>query len=162
LLLPDVVKSVAAVEGYKGAELKAKVDAILAELFAFAAEANNQVPVVMQYCRRRIDRTLKKLDLSASIDVTTLAADYKAKTNSLDVAAIAKLATDNIQSAISTKNTEALLRSYDNKGILSIASKAKGLKVAQFEQWIVRTLRNNTAPSVSDAIRKALPLIVAS
>jgi hypothetical protein len=37
----------------------------------------------MRYCRRRIDRTLKKIDLSDAADVAALAADYSAKTGSL-------------------------------------------------------------------------------
>lgn len=55
-----------------------------------------------------------------------------------------------------------LLKWYDNKGILGMACKAKGTTKAQFEQWIVRALRNNTAPDVSEAVRKVLPAVVAN
>ena len=51
---------------------------------------------------------------------------------------------------------------YDNKGVLSIACKAKGTTKTLFEQWIVRALRNNKAPEVSTAIRNVLPIIVAT
>lgn len=93
--------------------------------------------------------------------MVTLAVDYAKKTSALDVAALAKMATDSIQTAIADKDVPRLLKWYDNKGILSIACKAKGTSKAQFEQWIVRALRNNTAPSVSDAVRRILPAVVA-
>ena len=115
----------------------------------------------MRYCRRRIDRTLKKIDLSAAEDVAALASDYAEKTDALDVATLAKMAADSIQKAIADRNAPELLKWYDNKGILSIACKAKGTTMVQFEQWVVRALRNNVAPAVSDAIREVLPAVVA-
>lgn len=115
----------------------------------------------MRYCRRRIDRTLKKIDLSVAPDVAALASEYAAKTDALDVATLAKMAADSIQKAIADNDVPELLKWYDNKGILSIACKAKGTTMALFEQWIVRALRNNTAPAVSDAIRKILPPVAA-
>lgn len=116
----------------------------------------------MRYCRRRIDRTLKKIDLSAAVDVASLALEYASKTSALDVADLAQMATNSIQSAITSKDASELLKWYDNKGILAIACKAKGTTKIQFEQWIVRALRNNTAPAVAKAIQRLLPAITAS
>lgn len=158
-LLPDVIEAIAREEGYKDGGLQTKRDQLLDELFLHAADPGNQDSSVMRYCRRRIDRTLKKLDLSAAVDIASLASDYSAKTNALDVIALAKVAVSAIQNAISNKNAAELLKWYDNKGILSIACKAKGTPKVQFEQWLVRALRNGTAPAVSDALRKHLPAI---
>jgi hypothetical protein len=72
------------------------------------------------------------------------------------------MVTDSLKRAVSEKNVFELLKWYDNKGILSIASKAKNTTKTLFEQWIVRALRNNSAPDVSNAIRKVLPTIVAA
>jgi hypothetical protein len=162
VLLPRVIEAIATSEGYKGTDLQTKLASIFEELFAQAAAPQNQLPIVMRYCRRRIDRTLKKVDLSAATDVATLAADYTKKTSDLDVAALAKMVTDSIQKAIADKNVPELLKWYDNKGILGIACKTKGTSKTQFEQWIVRALRNNTAPNVSDAVRRFLPVVVAA
>jgi hypothetical protein len=115
----------------------------------------------MRYCRRRIDRTLKKIDFSDASDVTALAEDYRLKTSALDVTALAKQASESIQKAVAEKNVPELLKWYDNKGILSIACKAKDTSKVLFEQWIVRALRNNIAPDVSNAIRTVLPSIAA-
>lgn len=160
-LLPSVLEAIAKTEGYSGANLQSKVSNILDELFSHAADIKNQTPIVLRYCRRRIDRTLKKIDLSGASDATALASDYAAKTGALDVAALAKLATDSIQSALAGKNAPELLKWYDNKGILGIACKAKDTSKVLFEQWIVRALRNSIAPDVSTAIRAALPAIAA-
>jgi energy-coupling factor transporter ATP-binding protein EcfA2 len=160
-LLPSVTEAIAKAEGYAGDALDAKLTPIFEELFAQAAEPKNQIPVVMRYCRRRIDRTLKKIDLSSATDVAALASDYTEKTSALDVAALAEMATDNIQKAIADKDVSKLLKWYDNKGILAIACKAKGTTKVLFEQWIVRSLRNNTAPTVSEAVRRILPSVAA-
>ncbi|WFU29617.1 AAA family ATPase [Bradyrhizobium brasilense] len=160
-LLPSVIVAIAKAEGYSELALPAKISRVLDELFAHAADPKNQAPIVMRYCRRRIDRTLKKVDLSDASDVATLAEDYKVKTDALDVTALARLASDSLQKSIAEKNAPELLKWYDNKGILSIACKAKDTSRASFEQWIVRALRNNTAPDVSAAIRAVLPVIEA-
>lgn len=160
-LLPDVIEAIARAEGYSGASLQTKLTEITDELLSQAADSKNQTPIVMRYCRRRIDRTLKKIDLSDALDVAGLASDYNAKTDALDVVSLAALASDSIQKAISERNISELLKWYDNKGILSIACKAKNTSKALFEQWIVRALHNNTAPAVSSAIRQLLPTIVA-
>jgi hypothetical protein len=161
-LLPSVIEAIARGEGYEGVALEAKLNPIFDELFAQATDPKNQHQIVMRYCRRRIDRTLKKIDLSEAADVAALVADYSAKTSALDVATLAKTATNSIETAIGNRDAPELLKWYDNKGILSIACKAKGTNMVQFEQWIVRALRNNTAPAVSDAIRKVLPAVVAT
>jgi hypothetical protein len=161
-LLPQVVEAIARAEGYADQALQDKLTAIFDELLAAATDSKNQGPIVLRYCRRRIDRTLKKIDLSDAADVATLATDYKTKTDAFDVEAIAKMASDSIRKAISDRNIAELLKWYDNKGILSIACRAKDTTKTRFEHWIVRALRNDTAPEVSIAIRNVLPAIAAT
>jgi hypothetical protein len=160
-LLPSVTEAIAKGEGYEGETLAAKLDLIFGELFTQASDPKNQLPVVMRYCRRRIDRTLKKIDLSATSDVPSLASEYIAKTSALDVTSIATMAADSLQRSIADKDIPELLKWYDNKGVLGIACKAKGTSKVQFEQWIVRTLLNDTAPALSVAIRDVLPAVEA-
>jgi hypothetical protein len=161
-LLPDVVEQIVRAEGFDGASVQAKLAAIFDELFVQANTSRNQLPAVLRYCRRRIDRTLKTLDLGTAPDVSVLASEYATKTSALNVAELAKMAEDNIRKAIAERNVPDLLRWYDNKGILGIACKAKDTTKSQFEQWLVRALRNNSAPGVSDAVRKVLTPVVAS
>ena len=103
-LLPSVIEAIASAEGYMGISLGSKLSPIFEELFAQAADPKNQLPIVMRYGRRRIDRTLKKIDLSSAVDVASLASDYTAKTGALDVTALARMAADSIQKAIADKN----------------------------------------------------------
>ena len=85
LLLPPVIGAIAAGESYKGNALTAKIASVLDELFAQAAVSKNQLPVVMRYCRRRIDRTLKKIDLSETADVLALASQSGFSSSSFDL-----------------------------------------------------------------------------
>jgi ABC-type dipeptide/oligopeptide/nickel transport system ATPase subunit len=157
-LLPSVTKAIAESEGFKGAELTTKLDAISDELFASAASPKTQLPVIMRYTRRRIDRMLKTIDLSAAETVDILAEDYLEKTAALDVHEIATLVTESIAKAIADRDAASLLKWYDNKGLMSIASRAKGTSVTSFQQWIVRAMRNGSAPELSAAIQQVLPV----
>ncbi|RYZ91038.1 MAG: ATP-binding cassette domain-containing protein [Proteobacteria bacterium] len=161
LLLPDILETIARIEGYRGAALKSLRDGLLSELYAHASETKNRRECVLRYGRRRIDRTLKKIDLSKSADAAALALDYTAKTSALDVTAIVQAAESAIDGAVSAQDVATLLKWYDNKGLLSIACKAKGCTQDKFEQWIVRALRNGSAPTLSKALRKHLPKIKA-
>lgn len=161
-LLPDVVKAIAKSEGYNEAEVAQRAAQVQSDLFAHAAEQNNQHGIVMRYCRRRIDRTLKKVDLSVAPDVLTLASTYAAKTGSLDVQALATLASKAIQDAIAAQDAAELLRWYDNKGILAFTARVKNVTKDKFEQWVVRVMRSGTVPELTAAIRAKLPTPVAA
>lgn len=157
-LLPNILKAIAKSEGHSIPETEARAAQIFEDLFAHATLPKNQLEVVLRYCRRRIDRMLKKVDLSGSSDVYTLTSIYTQKTSSLDINALAQLASDAMQEAITNKDIVSLLKWYDNKGILSLAAKIKGITKEKFEQWIVRVMRNDTFPELTAAIKSELPL----
>jgi hypothetical protein len=162
LILPDVIESILRAEGFTGSGLENKKAEIFDDLFSHASDPKNQDPVVVRYCHRRIDRTLKKIDLSESTSIDTISNEYSTATNALDIHAMAELARSAITDAITNKDAAQLLKWYEYKGILAIACKAKGVSKKTFEQWIVRSMRNETAPAVSEAIRAHLPDLVAS
>lgn len=161
-LLPEVLKAIAATEGYSGASLEELVSRLLDEVFTHASSQKNQLDSVMRYCRRRIDRTLKKIDLSEVQDVAALEVTYSQKTAELNISALANEISSSINQAINNCNAVELLRWYDNKGLLAIAAKAKGTTKDKFEQWVVRAMRNGTAPAVTVAIRQLLPTLTAA
>ena len=78
--------------------------------------------VVVRYCRRRIDRALKKIDLSEAASVVSITAEYSKHTAGLDIAMIANVATERINHALQTEDLPLLLAHYDNKALLSIGS----------------------------------------
>lgn len=161
-LLPDVVIAIAKSDGHDPGEASQRAAHVFDELFTHAAQQKTQLDVVLRYCRRRIDRILKKVDLSAASDVHALATIYAQKTSSLDVNAIAKFASDAVQNAIDTQNVAELLKWYDNKGILALAAKVKGVTKDKFEQWVVRVMRNGTVPELTAALKAKLPVPAAT
>ncbi|UBM09390.1 AAA family ATPase [Cupriavidus metallidurans] len=160
-LLPEVLTEILRHEGHTGAELEQRRDMLVQELRDHASHPGNQNEVILRYCRRRIDRALKKVDLSTARDVQALAAAYAEDTAKLDIAAIADLARTNIATALETHDIPLLLKWYNNKGLLAIACKAKQTTKPLFAQWIVRAMRSSTAPSLQNAIRRHLPDLVA-
>lgn len=158
-LLPDVARAIAEFEGFRGEDLEKKLESIKDAIFNFAADDKNQLNVVMRYARRRIDRTLKRVDLSGAVTVEDLVGEYNSKASALDVKSIAQLASDSISNAIAQRDAAELLRWFDNKGLLNIAGKLKGTTASNFEQWIVRAISNGSAPAVSAAVQKLLPAV---
>ena len=73
--------------------------------------------------------------------------------------ALTKTAEVAITSAITNRDAPMLLKWYDNKGLISIAAKAKGSNNSKFVQWVVRALRNDAASGLSAALRGYLPPI---
>ena len=159
-LLPEIVTAITETEGYRDAELIAKCDSVYSELLTQASDEKNQKDVILRYCRRRIDRTLKKIDLSEASDIGSICTKYTCETTALDINGIAQKAKIGIESAITQKNIYELLKWYDNKGNMSIACKAKNTTKPLFEQWIVRVLRNNIAPELCEIIKNKLPSVV--
>jgi Holliday junction resolvasome RuvABC endonuclease subunit len=71
--------------------------------------------------------------------------------------AAAELVVRAIDEAISNNDAAALLRWYDNKGVMAIAAKTKGVNVPRFKQWLVRSLANGSAPAMAAAVQALLP-----
>ena len=161
LLLPGVIDAILGIEGHDGTTLEAARNALFGELFVHATDARNRQASVLRYARRRIDRALKRIDLSGAKDTLALATEYTGATSAVDVTALVQSAEDAINDAIARQDAAKLLRWYDNKGLLSIAAKAKGSNHNGFGQWLVRALRNDTAPALSSALLAHLPLLSA-
>lgn len=160
-LLPEVVKAIAKSEGYDENELNQRVAQVHNDLMAHAGEQKNQLATILRYCRRRIDRILKKIDLSEPSDVNSLSVAYAERTDSLDVKSLGQLASEALQSAIARQDVADLLRWYDNKGILTLVAKVKGVTKDKFEQWVVRVMRSGTVPEMTNALKARLPIPIA-
>lgn len=155
LLLPEVSAAIADGDGFEGADLDQRLAALKAEVFATLKVPGAVEKVVARHCRRRIDRMLKKIDLSESDNVCDITANYVKQTGALDVAAIARKATEHIDKAMRAENLPLLLALYDNKALLSLVPKhLKPSKLADFESWLTRVLRNEKAPALRAALKK--------
>lgn len=163
ILLPAVTTAIAESEGYAGPAAAAKVTA-LTEAICGTLDTDQKIEkVVVGYCKRRIDRALKKVDLSDSANLVDLQGRYNAATAGIDIPTIASRRTQEIKDAITAKDLPKLLQYYDNKGLIALAaSRLRNQRRDSFEEWVVRSLRNETCPPLKQSLKVVLPEITAS
>jgi ABC-type cobalamin/Fe3+-siderophores transport system ATPase subunit len=161
ILLPSVSSAIASSEGYVGEELVARLDRLKQAVFAAARSQRVIGPIVVRYCRRRIDRMLKGIDLGSAETPEAIAAEYASKTAALDINALAATAHARIATAVANNDLVALLQCFDNKGALlaAAASHLKSTRKDQFEDWLLRTLRNGSVCELTNALRSEMPQI---
>jgi ABC-type cobalamin/Fe3+-siderophores transport system ATPase subunit len=158
ILIPNVSRAIAESEGHTGSELEEKLEVLSEAIFNSLSSERAVEDVVVRYCRRRIDRTLKKVDLSEAETISSLGDKYLSETQSLNINEIAQEAKDRITNAIEQKDLPLLLRNYDNKGMMALAaSHLKNCRLQAFESWIVRVLRNQNVPELISTIQELLP-----
>jgi uncharacterized protein DUF4435 len=162
-LLPNIAKAIGRYEGHNDSALSKKLQEMNDAIIETIKHGNNIEAAVTQYCRRRIDRILKKIDLSDAATVDEIAAQYADKTSTLDVQAIADSRRTFINDCISSHDIKGLMALYDNKGLVSLAAQhLKATKKADFENWIVRVLGNNSVPEITQEFKSVLPIVTAS
>ena len=160
VLLPSVSREIALEEGYEGDNLESCLIELKQKVFDSLAREGAKDSAVTRYCRRRIDRMLKKIDLSEAKDVAGITSEYNWQTSALKIADTAAQAMARIQEAIAQSDLPKLLANYDNKGLFAIASAhLKRNKVSDFASWLTRVLMNGKAPGLVNAIKAALPRI---
>jgi hypothetical protein len=163
VLLPAISRAIAESEGYKDEELEVKLEGLKNAVLQSLNSAAAVEAVVVRYCRRRIDRLLKKIDLSDSANIQGIASAYTTKTGGIDIKDIAKTAKDRIDKALRDRDLPLLLANYDNKALLALAAThLKRQRLNDFEGWLTRILRNDKAPAVAAAIRASLPAVTCS
>lgn len=161
VLLPSVSRAIAESEGYEGTDLQRRMNDLANAIFDTLKSPGAIDAVVMRYCRRRIDRMLKKIDFSDTNDVSDIVRAYKRQTAALNIEVIAQEARTRIETALGDRDLPKLLANYDNKGLMALAaSHLKAKKLADFESWLTRVLRNNKAPKLVTALRSNLPDIL--
>ena len=123
VLLPEVSRAIAKCHAYQGAELEERLRTLKSSIFEAACEEGAIDSVVARYCRRRIDKPLKKVDLSDAKTVCEITAEYSRQTATLDIEAIAREATLRIEEAVNLGDLPGLLANYDNKRLLALAAR---------------------------------------
>jgi ABC-type molybdenum transport system ATPase subunit/photorepair protein PhrA len=164
ILLPEVSRAIAQTEGYAGADLEQQLSKLQTAIYNTLQPQSAIDDVVVRYCRRRIDRALKRVDLSGSKSIDEIISEYETQTATLDIAGIAAGAISKIQDALANGDLPSLLTIYDNKGMLAIAAQhLKHTRLASFEAWLTRMLRDEaSAPGLAAAFRGVLPSVQAS
>ncbi|ELA8062726.1 AAA family ATPase [Vibrio parahaemolyticus] len=156
-LLPNVSKAILSNDDYLEEELETKYKLFVDSIFKSVNEKSKN-EYVLRYCRRQIDRALKKVNLSASDSVSMLNDYLMSQVESLNIEELAESARDKIDTAISNNDLTMLLEVYDNKGLIAIAaSHLKNCRKDNFEEWLIRVLSNPKESSIVAEIKNSLP-----
>ena len=163
VLLPEVSLAIAQLNGFSRTELELPLCQLKAAIFATLTSQAAIDDVVVRYCRRRIDRALKKIDLSGSKTIDALIEEYSAETQNLNVAGIAAGARSKIQNALTDNDLTSLLTIYDNKALFALAAQhLRQTRKDPFEAWLTRMLRDESnAPDLVAALKTVLPSVTA-
>ncbi|WP_272524264.1 MULTISPECIES: AAA family ATPase [unclassified Providencia] len=162
ILMPEVSAVIARYEGYSNKALDEKLTSLSEKIFS---QLNSTVAienVIIRYCKRRIDRALKKIDLSGAETISALKDKYNEEISSLDIDNIGREIKGRIEEAIQNKDLPLLLKNYDNKGMIALAAtNLKSCRLQDFESWLVRVLNNGSIPDLTSTIKSLLPEIQA-
>ncbi|MEE1866240.1 MULTISPECIES: AAA family ATPase [Pseudomonas] len=159
-LLPEISREIANAEHLAPEEIEVRLDGLKDDILTLAGQSDLTDRVVRMYCMRRIDRALKKTDLSKQDSIEGMKNAYILQTQSIDITAIAKERRTRIETAIAQGDIPTLLSLFDNKGMLAKASsRLKNTSRAPFEAWLARVLLNNKVPGLVKALRDVLPEI---
>lgn len=163
ILLPEVSAAILKEEGYEDKEQKEKLNLLMKDVIAEIQRAGAAEQVVLRYCRRRIDRTLKKIDFTDVATSDELASVYVERSSALDVSAVAAEARGRIEEAIASENLSNLLANVDNKAFLALAAKhLRNTSKTAFESWLARALRDPKRTTLRAALGGVLPAVQAS
>ncbi len=156
---PSIARKILSHEGFSGEELEEKLQGFCDEVIASISEENKE-SAVLRYCRRRIDRSLKKVDLSSAVTESQLKELLDQEISGLNIEVLASYARGRINEAIEEKDVVKLLSIYDNKGLLTIASThLKSTRRAEFEHWLIRLFNNRSDSVVIEEVKNILPQI---
>lgn len=160
ILMPEVSATIATLEGLSGEELNSTLTLLQEKIFGLLNSERAIESVVIRYCKRRIDRALKKIDLGEVPTISVLKNKYNNEVSSLDIDNISNEFKDRIKKAIETNDLPLLLEIYDNKGMLPLAaSYLRGNQLHNFESWLIRILNSGLAPTLTSTIKSLLPEI---
>lgn len=164
LLLPSVASAILDHDSHDEAEKAVRLSKLKAELFAEAAKPDIQTAIVVEHCRRRIDRALKIVSFEDVKDEAELGVQLTTRIATIDVTAFAEEVRDAISKASADDDLEALLRVYDRKKhIINTAARClRGGHKDVFISWIMRAIKDPKRPELRDAIKSVVPSITAA
>jgi len=158
LMLPEVAKAIAESSGYRDNELTEVLERLVDEFVQHVQRPGAIDAAIGRYCRRQIDRVLKKIDLSDAESEADLAKVYAERTGNLDITALGAAVRERLRRAVADRNVPELLWLYDDKALVGlVGTRLKNLGAGRFREWRLRVLRNDAAPEVVAAIQRCLP-----
>lgn len=154
---PSVAEAILRGEGFSGPQLQEKLQGFRDAVIASISEEDVE-KAVLRYCRRRVDRALKKVDLRSAQTASQLKELLHQEVTTLNIEELDVYARKTINEAIESRDVSKLLSLYDNKGLLAIASThLKGTRRSEFEHWLIRLFNSQKASPVIEEVKKILP-----
>lgn len=154
LLLPTVFKELAMALSFEEAEANDLLAHLKARVLSLASSDIDRIS--LDYTRRRIDVMAKKIGLAAT-NIAELETDFRNATSAIDPQAIFAGIQTELTNAVNNSDYEAILRHYDNKGLLAEAAKLVGYTKKSLEEFIGRALRGKGQVALLDALIALLP-----
>jgi hypothetical protein len=156
LLLPAVFTALA--EALQCADPAAKLASLTDAVIATAKAEVDAASA--RYTTRQLDRRLKRVTVKAK-DLASLEAAYAAELASIDTAILYAEFKKRIEAAIAANDLVALLRLYDNKGLLALAATALDIKGPKaLLEKVGRLLGNDAGKKLGAELGKVLPKII--
>lgn len=157
-LLPSVSEAIALDNNYNGQELEQRMCKLKEECFNLLSDNAHQNQVIARRVQRRLDAELKKTDLSAVQDSDGFAALLAQRAGEIKASELFEQAKSDLEEACQRQDMELLLAIYDDKRLLSIASKhCRDTTRTLFVSWLIRALNNASDSRVLAAIREVMP-----
>ena len=158
LALPAVASVILDYDLHEDSEKQARLAQLKNTLFTDAASPNTQTAIVLDHCRRRIDRALKIVSFADEPDEAALQVELKRQVSEIDVALIGAEVRKSIADAIAANDLAALLKLYDRKELLLASLSAmKGVRNNAFISWVGRAIKDVKQPQLRQAIGNELP-----
>jgi energy-coupling factor transporter ATP-binding protein EcfA2 len=155
LLLPEPFLEIAKLLQFDDSSSNTKLEAIQEIVLQRAAAEVDRF--ALDYTRRQIDRRMKVIGLSAKTK-DELASQFGDAINELDVDTIFDTAGQQLKHAVESRDYGAVLRLFDQKGLLSEAARVLGMKGRkELEELVGRSLRADSGSHLMVALRRCLP-----
>ena len=93
-------------------------------------------------------------------NVDELSKSFAKAMTKVDITQMAKEANAAINNAVHKKDLAVLLKFYDNKELFALAATLlKKMKLADFESWLPRALKDKKKPTILKAFRDVIPKV---
>lgn len=161
LLMPNVSRAILDHDSHDERKKAERLSQLKADLFAEAAKPDVQTAIVLDHCRRRLDRALQVVSFEDVKNETELGTELTARVNTINVASLAKEIRDGISNSIADDNVESLLRIFDRKAyVLNLAARhLRGIHKDVFLGWVTRVIKDPKRLELRDAIKSVVPRI---
>lgn len=162
LLIPAVANAILDHDSHSDDEKRARISKLERALYDEATRPEVQSAIVLDYCRRRIDRALQIVSFEGAENEAALASSLMAKIADIDVGVLAAEIRSEIGHAIAAGDLQRLLRHFDRKStVLAFAASLRGLHKDAFTAWLIRAVKDPKRAELRGALRAVLPEIEA-